>query len=801
MRIPLSWLEELAPLGDPTELAERLTAAGLECAVEPAPRIPAGVVTGRIVACERHPNADKLSVCTVDVGDGTPRTIVCGAPNATSGPVAAAALPGANLGDFVIAERKLRGVMSQGMLCSETELGLSEDHSGIILLPEDTPVGMPLAEALGLEATLVTEPTSNRGDLMSVLGVAREVAAVRGRRFTPPAPDVPADPGAGPWNIEIEDGTDCPRYGGRVIEGLRWAPSPPWMARRLQAAGIRSISNLVDVTNYVLLEHGHPLHAFDLDRLHGTRIGVRRARPGEKLTTLDDKERETTPDVLLITDESGPVAAGGVMGGASTRVSESTTRLFLEGASFAGPRVRAGSRALHLTTDASLRFERGVDAAGVPAALDRAVELLLATNPGARLVHSVDLHPIPRRPAPVALRRSTLRRILGVDPDPAEVRDILDRLGFERTADSEDRFEVVPPSFRRDVTAEEDLVEEVGRIWGYDRIPDRTCAVAGVSRLVEPRVVAESRARHLAISLGLVEVVTPGLVDSRRELEIGGGGTFFGPAISLRNPMSQDRDALRGSLLPSLLSVLETNVHRGSRDLALFEVGRVYRHTGQAVEETLRASILLAGHGAPGADALGGKSFDFFDMKGFVEVYVEEFWGLPATFAERAEGPFESVAAEGGPVLEVRVPGDPDRVIGHFGAIGSALRKRCDLPEDLPVFVAELDLAAGAPRDEVREFRELPRYPAANRDLALVVAKTVRQSDVGATIVAAGGELLEECRLFDVWEGAPLADTERSLAFTIAFRAPDRSLVSEEVERHMQEIVARVGREHDARIR
>jgi phenylalanyl-tRNA synthetase beta chain len=795
MKVPLSWLAGLARLPEPHELAERLTAAGLECEIEEPLAIPDGVVTGRILSCEKHPDADRLTVCSVDVGDGSPRAIVCGAPNAQAGPVGACALPGAHLGEFEIAERKLRGVLSQGMLCSETELGLSDDHSGILLLPEDTPVGVPLGEALGLEPCLVTEPTSNRGDLMSVRGIAREVRAITAEGSAPAEVPGPEGVDAGGWRIDIEDAGDCPRYGGRVIEGLVAGPSPGWMARRLKAAGVRPIMNLVDVTNYVLLEYGHPLHAFDLELLTGQTIGVRRARKGEKIVTLDDKERDLTPDVLMITDGSGVVATGGLMGGASTRVSEGTTRVFLEGASFSAARIRAGARALRLVTDASQRFERGVDPESVPAALDRAVELFLELCPDARLVHATDSYPAPIAPRRVGLRRRTLLRILGIEPPASEVRDIFGRLDLEVVEETEDAWQVVVPTFRRDLIAEEDLVEEIGRIWGYDRIPERTAGPAAIAPLREPRVEALENARRCLLGLGLTEIVTPSLVDSSREEENIPASEFFGKPVPLRNPMSRDRDSLRGSLLSSLLAVLATNTHRGTRDVALFEAGRTYHGTADSgIRERLRAGVLLAGLGRAAGSPMGAKSCDFFDMKGLVEVYVEGFWGGPARMTEGAPAPFAA-----GEAATVEVGGTS---VGFLGAIDPSVRHRYDLPDELPVLVAELDLEAPAVAPLTgREFRELPKFPGANRDLAFVVGRSVRHDQVVDAVQRAAGELLAGLRLFDVWEGEPLAAGEKSLAFTLVFRSAKRSLTNDEVDERVEKIVTHVAKELGARIR
>jgi phenylalanyl-tRNA synthetase beta chain len=796
MRIPLSWLDALTPIpGKREELPERLTAAGLECALEGPPTPPPGVITGKIVACEKHPNADRLTVCTVDVGDGRERSIVCGAPNAKAGPVGCVALPGTGLAGFTIEERKLRGVTSEGMLCSSRELGLSDEHEGILLLPEDTEIGVPLGEILTGEGVLVTEPTSNRGDTMSVVGTAREVCAVGGQRLELTPVKIPKPDGDGGWAVTIEDPADCPRYAGRVVEGLTAGPSPEWMARRLEAAGVRPLLNLVDVTNYVLLERGHPLHAFDVAKLTGKTIGVRRSTREETLRTLDGKDRETGEGTLLITDEAGPIAAGGVMGGEATMVSESTTSVFLEGASFAASRVRAGARAMKLTSDASARFERGVDPEGVADALDRCVELLLEICPGARYVHAVDEYPAPPEPRKIGLRRKTLRRILGIDPDPAEVRGIFASLQIEIADEKDEGWTVVAPTFRPDLLAEEDLIEEVGRIHGYDRIPERRQIHASANRVRLQRVDDLRRGRHTLLSLGLTEVVTPSLIDGAREASVVAGDEWFSVPIALRNPLSQDRGHLRGSLAPSLLTVLATNRARSTSDLAIFEIGRVFSGDPDlGLIERQRAGLLLSGHGLAPGGVGPAKSCDFFDMKGLVEVYVEQFWGASLRLEASAPAPLDPARS-----AAILVDGV---LAGHLGEIGPEARGVWDLPPDLPVLVAELDLDARLPEDR-RDgiYSEVPRYPGVLRDLAFVAPPGVTHADLESALRESGGPLLAEVGLFDVYEGAPLAEGERSLAYELVFRSSERSLKSEEVDGLVEKIVGHVHENHGARIR
>jgi phenylalanyl-tRNA synthetase beta chain len=790
-------LESLAEIpGDRNDLAEKLTAAGLECELETPAAVPETVVTGRILTCEKHPNADRLSVCTVDVGEETPREIVCGAPNAAAGAVVCAALPGTDLGDgLMVARRKLRGVFSDGMLCSAKELGVAEDADGILLLPPETPLGRPVGTVFSGEMVLVTEPPSNRGDTMSVRGVAREVCALSGGRLERPVPDVTAVDDPGEWSVEIEDPADCPRYAGRIVKGVVPGPSPTWMADRLAAAGVRPILNLVDVTNYVLLELGHPLHAFDLDKLTGRAIGVRRGEPGERLITLDGKDRATGPEVLLITDGAGGIAAGGIMGGEATMVSDSTTGIFLEGASFSPVRVRGGARAMRLVTDASARFERGVDPEGVAPALDRCVELLLALCPGARLVHGVDNYPAPRTGRDIGLRRRTLRRILGVEIPPKHVRRIFASLEIEVRDETEEGWEVTAPTFRPDLLAEEDLIEEVARIWGYDRIPERRQIHASANPVLERRVEDQRRARSVLLSLGLTEVVTPTMVDGAREERAVAGDDFFSAPVRIVNPLSQDRGHLRGSLAPSLLTVLAANRARSTSDLAIFEVGRAYGgDVTEGIEEGHRVGVLLAGRGASPGAVGSPKSCDFFDMKGLLEVYVEEYWGSSLRLEASAPAPLDPTGSAIIFVEGVRV--------GYCGEVGAEARRIWEIPPDLPVVIAEIDLDACLPRPRVEPtYAPLPRFPGVHRDLAFVVSNDVRHGELEAALREAGGDLLAEVDLFDVYEGAPLAEGEKSLAYTLVFRSTDRSLAGEEVDVRIADIVNLLGERHGAKIR
>lgn len=797
MRVPLEWLQEFTAVSVPAEdVARKLLEVGLETNVERGAVFPDHVVTARIVRCEKHPRADRLTVCAVEAGEGRERVIVCGAPNARVGITVPLAKPGADLGGGLqIAPREMRGVMSEGMLCSAKELGISSDAAGLYEFPEGVAVGIPLGQAFSQGPVLVTEPSSNRSDWLSIEGTARELAAALGTAFQSKPPVAVLSLPASSWSTQVEDAKDCPRYCGRVLEGIVVGPSPEWMTRRLEACGIRPLSNVVDVTNYVLLEYGQPLHAFDADKLTGHTVRVRRARTGERLTTLDEKERELGPAVLVITDESGPIALAGIMGGDPTAVGPATRRIFLEGAVFGSSRVRQGARALRMATDASHRFERGVDVARVPQCLDRAIELLRHTCPELRLVGAVDSAPGPAPSAKVTLTQRNARRILGLDLSHSKVTDILVRLGFVVESQAKDSWTVLVPSFRRDVRDEEDLIEEIARLGGLDQLPERQRMGFRTARVAAPRWEVSRASRRILRSVGLTEVVTPGLIDGARQAGLVPKQSVFGSGFPLRNPLSADRSHLRGTIVLGLLDVLAHNRAQGRRDLAIFEVGRVFSASvAGPPEEHLHVGILLSGWGLTEPWLGASKCSDFFDMKGILEVYVERLCGSEVRATEKVVQPLSTErCAE---FSSVHGPA------GCGGELGVRVRQAWDLPADLPVVWAELSLEGlrmgGA---DGRPFEPLPKFPGAVRDLALVVRREVRHEDLERSIRELNSPLLEAIKLFDVYEGPPLAGNEKSLAYTIVFRSKDRSLTNEEVDANVASIVERVERQWGARLR
>jgi phenylalanyl-tRNA synthetase beta chain len=798
MRISLKWLSEYVDLPAPEELARRLTAVGLEVeAVERTGAGLAGVVAARILASERHPNAEKLSVTRVDRGDGAPLQVVCGAKNYAVGDVVPLATVGAALpGGARIDKAKLRGVESFGMLCSARELGLADDASGLLILPPDVKPGTPIAEALGLEDVLFeVNVTPNRPDALSHLGIAREVAALLGAPLKRPgaAPAEAGPPAAELVKVRIEAPEKCPRYAARVIEGVTIGPSPAWLARRLESCGVRSISNVVDATNLVLLELGHPLHAFDLAKVAGAEIVVRTARPGETMTTLDGKARTLDPDDLVIADRDRASALAGVMGGGDSEISDGTTRVLLESAWFQPSTVRRTAKRHGLHTEASHRFERGTDPGAVLAAVDRCAALIAELAGGTVRPGVVDVHPRPQPDRQVRLRWSRPGQLLGLEVPKAEVRRILGGLGFaEVTADGEGATWRVP-SWRVDVSIEEDLVEELTRTLGFDVIPETLPRLALDSPGLPPRLEAEARARAALEAGGFREVVSFSFV-APQDLEAFQPGV---KPVALQNPISADLAVMRTSVVPSLLRVAAHNRRQGLDSARLYEVASTFapRATADRDPPALERPVLalvLAGRRSPLSWAAPGDPADFYDLEAAVEGLLRAL-GVAGAFepAGRTVGWLHPRSA-----ALVRAPGGA--LLGALGELHPRVAAAFELPRG--VLAAELDLAAllGAAR-LVPAYRPIPRLPAVLRDLAVVVAEGVAAARVSALVREE--PLVEEVTLFDVYRGAPLPAGKKNLALAIRYRAADRTLTDAEADAAHARIVARLAGEVGAELR
>ncbi len=792
MKIVSSWLKELTDLDwTPQQFSDDLTMVGLE--VESYEDLAATYdrfVVGRVAACQKHPKADRLTVCRVDVGTEELQ-IVCGAPNVAEGQMVAVGLVGATVPHnqhdpdgkpFVLGKVKLRGVDSSGMICSAKELGLGHDGDGIMVLTTDATPGTPLATALQRN-DIVYEIgiTPNRPDCLSHLGVAREVAIQTGGTVRMPkaTPKESGEPASKLASIEVRDADLCPRYCGRVLSNVSIAPSPEWLQRRLELAGVRPINAIVDATNYVMLELGHPLHAFDLDQLDGHAIVVRRAGPDASFRTLDGKERRLHADMLMICDRSRPVAIGGVMGGENSEVAASTTRLLIEGAYFFPTSVRRTARALGLSTEASYRFERGADPEMAATAVDR-VAYLIQELTGAT-VHPglIDVRPTRSSAPAIRFRVARANALLGTNIAATEMRRYLSSVGAQVSEKGSGEFVVVPPSFRVDISQEIDLIEEVARVHGYNNIETQTRSAIDFSIPTAPRKVADEVRSH-CVGAGWREIMAISL--QPEALAMLGGHQ----PVKVLNPVSAEMQALRTSMLPGTLEIVRMNLNRGSKDLRLFEIGKVYHQKGVAkarvedfVEED-RLMLAWTGAAAPIAFDRPARLADLLDLRGEVEsllnrLCLDKYRFLPY----RADNTLTESA------LSLEINGTYG---GWFGEVRRDVAKRFEI--DAPVFVCEISLALleqAWTRD--RTFRPLPRFPQVVRDLAFVVDQATPQGELEAVIRATAGPLLESLVLFDAYQGAQTGGGKRSLAYSLAFRSSDHTLTDAEVDAHIRDVV------------
>jgi phenylalanyl-tRNA synthetase beta chain len=804
MRVPVSWLKDYVDLsGVPVdELAERWTLAGLEVeAVEPVGDWwdRERLVVGAITRVEPHPDAERLVLAWVDHGTGTLHRVVTGAPNLmelrTAGDLerplkVVFALEGVEIFDghqegwvkTCLKGRPVRGIMSDAMVCSEKEIGLSEDHTGILILPDDAPVGASLVDYLG-DAVIDVDLTANLARAMNMVGIARETAAILGRPFTAPVPVV-VETGARVADlvdVVIEAPDLCPRYTARVIHHLAIGPSPWWMQRRLVLSGMRPINNIVDITNYVMLEWGEPLHAFDYDRLEARaggrrpRITVRRARAGERMVTLDEVDRALDTDTLLICDDAGPVAIAGVMGGLESEVTDATRTVLLEAAVFDFINVRRTSRAQKLASEAAMRFGRGVHPALALTGSTRASGLLADLAGGRVVTGIVDAYPRPAATVTVRLDAAEVRRLLGVDIPKDEIQDILRRLEFAVAPAADGTFDVTVPPHRLDVALPADLVEEIARIHGYDRLPSTMMADDLPPQRDNAGLRLEEDVRDALVGADLQEVISYRLVAIEHEAALL-PGSVPDPAdyVVLANPISPERSALRRSVLTGLLDALAANARFRER-VALFEVGPVYLgRPGDLPDERRHVSLVMTGP-ADETTWRGGErhAVDFYDAKGAVETLLAHL-GVAATWARGSHPSLHPART-----AEVRAG---DICLGHVGELHPQVRAAWDLGE-ATVAVAELDLdALQAVTGNGRRFRPFSSYPSVRQDLAVVVAEAITAGEVAEAIRSAGGVLLADLVLFDVYRGGQIGDGRKSLAWSLTFQAPDKTLDSKAVE-------------------
>ena len=803
MKFTLNWLKEHVDCDlSPAALADILTMLGLE--VDAVEELYAGfdlLRVAEIVSVAPHPNADKLVLCDVRVGDET-KKIVCGAPNARAGLKTAIALPGLTMpGGFTIKKSKIRGEVSEGMLCSERELGLSDAHDGIMELPAEMESGRPITEALGLADTMIeVDLTPNRPDCTSVRGIAREVAGAVATTLKPlPAADLPPLDGAKSFSVTIEAPENCPRYAARRIDNIKVGPSPWWLRRALLAVGQRPINNVVDATNFVMLELGQPLHAFDLDRLDGGRIVVRGATAGETITTLDGTRRELEAGMLLICGGETPAAVAGVMGGADSEVTGATTTVLLESAYFHPVSVRRTARRLKLGTDASYRFERGVDPHGTITALDRAAALIAEISGGTVSPEGVDVvaGALPENPA-ITLRPSRVNALLGTDLDSGQVADYLRAIEIPATVVDEDQIEVRPPSFRVDLEREVDLVEEIARLTGYNEIATTMPVVPMSFSEESPHRTLRRRLTALFTAAGFSEAINYSFIGETDYDHLG-----LAPddparnSVAILNPLTAEQAVMRTTLLPGLLQNLRHNINHQNTDIALFELGKTFhpRAGEEQPDEPYHLCAVMSGRRTPGAPVIhfGQDRVDLLDAKGLVAAMAQDL-RLDLACRPAATAP---PWAEAGRVLEIMIA---DETTGVAAVVNSDVLRRFGIKQEVIALDIDIERLLAHPATPPR-FTPLPRYPAVTWDLAFIVDAAVGAGDMARAIEESGLKYVRRVEIFDVYSGKPIAKGQKSVALSITYQAENKTLNDKAVNKIHNKVIALIGDRFGGRLR
>ncbi len=760
MKISLNWLRDYVDwTGTVEELAALLTRTGLEVAGVATRGVDfPKVVIAQILESSQHPNADRLSVCRVDDGSGQPRQIVCGAKNYQVGDKAPLALPGAVMpGDFKIKTGKLRGVESEGMMCSAKELGLAGDAEGLLILPPDAPVGKPISDVFPADTTIDLEVTPIRGDWLSHIGVAREIAAFTGGAFHQPEMVLPTTVPGGDF-VSLEAG-ECPFYSVRRIRNVKVAASPRWLRERLEMAGLRAINTIVDVTNYVMLETGQPLHAFDAAKVNGG-VAVRMARKGEKFAALGGREYELGSGSLVIAGPARPVALAGVMGGEDSGVTQGTTDILLESALFDPAAVRRTARALDLHSDSSHRFERGVDPQGILAASARAAALIVELAGGEADAEVLVAGRLPGAAAPVALSHARCRALLGIEVSDAEIRGALLGLGLRLAGEGENSTTWQAPSHRGDLRREVDLIEEVSRVIGIERITGRLSAIPAEPGEADARYDFQMALRHKLVALGLSEARTSALISQAmlwQDL----------PALRVKNPLGEDQAFLRTSLLPGLLTAVARNIRQGAKTIGLFEIGRTFQ-AGETEESATLGLALFGREEAPTWRGGAERSLDWHDARGIVRTLAGAHELAKTAASEPLALAAEIVAA--------------GKRIGSIGQLSPAAARAIDA--EAPVVVVELSIDALRHLEGAPAYQEISKFPAVTRDIAILCPLSLPYAEIERALLGAKEGLLAEVKPFDVFtdaSGQKLPADRKSVAISLTFRTPGRTLSGEEV--------------------
>ncbi|KQU14947.1 phenylalanine--tRNA ligase subunit beta [Bacillus sp. Leaf13] len=803
MFVSYKWLQDYVDLSgiNATELADKITKSGIEVeGVEKKSEGLKGVVIGHVLEREQHPNADKLNKCLVDIGSENPVQIVCGAPNVDKGQKVAVATVGAVLpGNFKIKKAKLRGEESHGMICSLQELGfesklVSKDYAtGIFVFPNDAEVGKDALEELGLsDEVLELGLTPNRSDALSMLGVAYEVGAILGREVKWPVieNEEAAEKASDYISVKVEAKADNPLYIAKIIKDVKVGPSPLWMQTRLMSAGIRPHNNVVDITNYILLEYGQPLHAFDYDRFGSKEIVIRRAKDAEKIVTLDEAERTLTPEHLVITNGNEPVAIAGVMGGANSEVKNDTTNIIIESAYFAGTVVRKASKDHGLRSEASARFEKGVDPARVREAGERAAQLIAQYAGGTILQGTAEVDELTMEPAVISITLEKINTLLGTGMTVSEVESIFKRLQFGVELDNE-TFTITVPTRRGDITIEADLVEEAARLYGYDNIPATLPIGSATPGQLTDYQIKRRKARRTLEGAGLYQAVTYSLTSQEKAAQF---ALETRESIRLAMPMSEERSQLRLSIVPQLLEVVKYNNARQLESLALYEIGSVFfKQDGQELPEE-KEHIAGAITGLWESHLWQGekKPVDFYVAKGVIEALFDTL-GLADQISYRQA---EINDMHPGRTAEVLLNGE---VIGFIGQVHPTVQKDLDIKE---TYIFELSLKALAEAEVAPiAYETIPRYPSTTRDIALVVDKATKAGDIQSIIIEAGGKLLKEVGIFDLYEGERMEQGKKSIAYSLKYFDPERTLTDEDITKAHDNVLAAVKEKAGAELR
>lgn len=798
MKVPLNWLKEYVDIEISVEkLADLLTMAGLEVeeVIYPFSYLDK-VVTGRIHKIKPHPNADKLRICVIDTGKNH-YEVVCGAPNIKEGLIIPLALPGCTLpSGLEVSSTEIRGIDSWGMLCSEKELGLGDDHSGIYTLSE-APLGKSLNHVLDLDhAVLDIAITPNRGDCLSILGIAREVAALTEKKVRYPQYEIieEGEPIFKDAKVTIKDPDHCFRYVARLIRGIKIRPSPWWLKARLMLAGIRSINNIVDITNYVMLEYGQPLHAFDLERIAGRHIIVGLSGEHKAITTLDGIERVLNKGDLLICDEEGPIALAGIMGGMDSQITSETSDVLLESAYFNPLTIRRTAKRLDITTESSFRFEREIDPEGVIKAAQRSAYLMQVLADGKVSSGIIDNYPTPKKGVSIYLRTEKVNQILGTSLGRQKIHSYLKALGIE-IEEKDGVFEALPPTYRHDLNSEVDLIEEIARLHGYQKIPSNLPMVSLQGLPLSPQIQFREKTKEILRGLGFCEVITyafmnPSSLDSLRLSK----EHPLRQVVALLNPLTEEKSVMRTFLIPGLLDTLSYNQRQGVFNLRLFETGKVFLASkGKLLpEEVYNIAGVSAGDRFLPSCHFRSEPLDFYDLKGEIEELLAQLNIGEVEFSPQEEIPY---LKENASTLLIK-----DReILGYLGEIHPDIKDAWDLKTS--AFVFEIDLNSLMRFSLKRKFTPLPRFPASERDICIIVPKTFLAKAILDLVKDMKLEYIEDIWLFDIYQGPPIEPQKKSLAYRIVYRARDHTLKDEEVNTIHNHIVNHILQHFDVRLR